>query len=365
MTPDRRAPPWRWVAVGAAIPVALGLLEATQVYLGLELRGRAVSWGGAAASTLPSWAVLAVLLVPAVWQSHRHNLVTTPLRRWLAVHGLSALAFTVLHLGATAWVGSLLEGDTGRVVERFLGLGTVYFVLDLLTYAAIALVMEMVWRYRDDKRRELEAARLIANLAEMRYHALRDRLQPDFFFNTLNAVAGLVVRGEAERGVDALTALGALVRSAMGPESRTSISLGEEFELVDGYLRIQTLRFPRRLTASATVPEALAGRRIPAMSVFPVVERVLEVGLGRADELALHVSARETGKGLEVVIAHGLGRIGVVELFGSRRDGMPPTGHPGSLRFGDGRVELDLHEEPTGPLYPMYPLTEVSPAWTA
>jgi hypothetical protein len=362
MTTERPSPPWRWIAVGAAIPVALGFLEATQVYLGLELRGRAVSWGAAAASTLPSWAVLAVLLVPAVWQSHRHNLVTTPLRRWLVVHGLSALAFTVLHLGATAWVGSLLDGDTGRVVERFLGLGTAYFVLDLLTYAAIALVMEMVWRYRDDKRRELEAARLIANLAEMRYRALRNRLQPDFFFNTLNAVAGLVVRGEAERGVDALTALGALVRSAMGPESRTTISLGEEFELVDGYLRIQALRFPRRLTASATVPESLADRRVPAMSVFPVVERILEVGLGRADVLDLDVTARNNGKGVEVVITHGLGRLGIVDLFGSRRDGMAPTRYPGSLRFGDGCVELDVHDGPTGPLYP---LTELSPAWTA
>src|SRR5207253_5834414 len=73
------------------------------------------------------------------------------------------------------------------------------FLDDLMVYLAVlgaALARDYFLRYQarleETTRLQAQAARLEAQLAEARLHALRAQLNPHFLFNTLNAVSTLV-----------------------------------------------------------------------------------------------------------------------------------------------------------------------------
>ena len=56
-------------------------------------------------------------------------------------------------------------------------------------------------------------------------------------------------------------------------------SLGEEFEIVSNYLKVQKLRFGRRLDYRLDFPEGLGATRVPAMILQPFVENAVIHGI--------------------------------------------------------------------------------------
>ena len=320
------------VALAAAAVIGiLALMEAAQVYVGLSLLGGPVPWTLAFRATAPSWGVFLLLVVPLLWWLDRSP--TASLRPGHgAVHALVGLAFTTLHLAGTAWLGEALADDPAGYLPHFFQLATVYFVPDFLAYVAIVGAHGAVRRHQEDRRREVRAARLLADAAEARFRALKGQLRPDFLFNTLNAVAGLLVRGDAARGVETLAALSALLRACLAVEPGRPVPFGEEMERVAAYLSIQELRFSSRLHATCRVPDGARGVGVPALAVLSLVEAVVDGGLragrpfevrveGVADDGALEVRLERTDPPLEAA------ELAAVRLPGGggvgRNDGTP------------------------------------------
>ena len=96
--------------------------------------------------------------------------------------------------------------------------------------------------------RSLLAAQTQARLTEARLDALKAQLNPHFFFNTLNAISALALRGDHAAVVDTLTRLGNLVRISLDSKRPHQIALEQEMEFLDGYLEIVRLSIGERLT---------------------------------------------------------------------------------------------------------------------
>jgi two-component system LytT family sensor kinase len=163
----------------------------------------------------------------------------------------------------------------------------------------------------DRSLRENEILRL-ATESELR--ALRAQLNPHFLFNTLTTI-GYLMQEAPSRALDTLYRLTGLLRAVLRRSDGEFTTLGEELEIVESYLAIETARFEERLRVTIDVPEELKGYRIPPLLLQPLVENAIKHGItprkaggavivmARADVSAadsggvLHLSVVDTGIG--------------------------------------------------------------------
>ncbi len=164
-----------------------------------------------------------------------------------------------------------------------------------------SLVIEQVERLRANQLQHL------AQEAELR--ALQAQVNPHFLFNALNTLYGMINRESFEARRLVLN-LADLFRYCL-QRDRTLIPLGEELEIVQAYLEIESLRLGDRLTFYVTATPHARSAKIPALSVQPLVENAIKHGIsklnanGRVHVIAteengfLKISVHDNGPGLD------------------------------------------------------------------
>ncbi len=250
----------------------------------------------------------------------------------------------------------------GRSLGDELGLFfNMYLILDLLTYAGIVgafYAVEFYGRYRQG---EVVSAQLEARMHEARLAMLRMELQPHFLFNALNAISGLVRRGENEAAVTMLARLGELLRRSLDGHTTQEARLGEELNLLEQYLAIERVRFGDRLDVAVEVESSLFDALVPSLVLQPIVENALRHGLSHSpgpgtvrvsaerSEGSLVLWVRDSGPGFAPGEGHshqGVGlsntRARLAQLYGpaARLDTGTAPGGGGAVR-----ITLPLHRE--------------------
>ena len=181
-----------------------------------------------------------------------------------------------------------------------------FLLLRLLTeslpfWAMIALIhaFEFHRRYRQ---REVETARLQAQLAESRLEALTAQLHPHFLFNTLQGISTLMHRDV--KAADAmLSRLSDLLRQTLQRGDRQEIPLGEELEVLDHYIEISRERFKDRLIFETQVAPNLRHALVPFFILQPLVENALQHGIARRAGVGrVMVSAEQQGDTLHLCV---------------------------------------------------------------
>ena len=136
-------------------------------------------------------------------------------------------------------------------------------------------------------------------LAQAELRALRAQISPHFIYNALAAVAG-DIHARPEEARDLLIDFAEFTRYLFR-DGRSYVTLGEEIEHVERYLRLEQARFREILRVTVDVPESTRGAVVPAMSVQPLVENAVRHGVERG-----------AGKGRVTIVARIVG--GDVEL---------------------------------------------------
>ncbi|PSJ40519.1 sensor histidine kinase [Allosphingosinicella deserti] len=163
-------------------------------------------------------------------------------------------------------------------------LGTIYVILQ--TNQAV--------RERD---LQLAEARSLAQTAQLT--ALRLQLNPHFLFNTLNAISSLIVTGRNRDGEKMLSRLCDFLRTALMSDGRGSVSIGEELDMLQTYLEIESIRFGDRLTVEFVCPDALLDLPIPNFILQPLVENALKHAVAPTSKpVIIRVAARQEGSDL-------------------------------------------------------------------
>lgn len=271
--------------------------------------------------------VAAALLGPLVWRLARRVAWPTPL----------TVRFVLLHLSAAvvyafAWVvlnGALESARRGHL-SLTVGFGLAsYVMLGVWIYVMTAGVA-----YSTQASERAATAEALAASAQLA--TLRSQLNPHFLFNALHTVVHLIPR-EPAKATRAVEQLAELLRRA-SDEQRDAITLREEWQFVERYLALESLRFGDRLRVIVDIPEPVAETLVPSFSLQTLVENAVRHGAApRVQPTEIRVSAqldgsetlvrvvvRDDGQGADLSRIEGVGtglnrlRERLTRLFGSR-----------------------------------------------
>jgi len=146
---------------------------------------------------------------------------------------------------------------------------------------------------------ELDARDALVTKAEL--DALRARVSPHFLFNTLTTIAALT-RTDPARAHDLVVDFAAYFRDSLAPHSEF-VSLDEELEHVEQYLRFEHARFTGLHVAFEVDPRARVAL-VPVLSVQPLVENAIGHGLTpKGGRGTVRIGARPDGDGTEIVVS--------------------------------------------------------------
>jgi len=298
-----------WVLAGSWIAMALSV--AFGLYVNYEAKGLDVTFAGTLMAMIPHYCFW-VLVSPPLYRA-LHRTIAGPSRvLWASM--------------LVAWSGIALTGSTAmsyfsyiirhNLEPTFARLFDVYFLPPAgpafwaMNFSILAIALAGFAALRSHRLRlqalwgaaqtELRHARLEVQLAEARLQALQAQINPHFLLNSLNAIASLVQIGERDRAFDAIGRVGELLRMALRGGQDLSVSLAEEVDFLQNYLKLCELRFESQFSYCMSMPEFLGARRVPALIVQPLIENSIKHGMDGSGPL--HVDVRVYQRGEELVI---------------------------------------------------------------
>lgn len=256
------------------------------------------------------YGIWAIMTPGIFWLVHRFGFEGGRRVAHIALHvAVAVIAAVTMNTFGHASFHALV--DTGRSWS-FSWTRTFYsfrFLDELIMYIAIVgagIAREYFYKYRE---RHEEAGWLRAQLAEARLQALRMQIDPHFLFNTLHSISTHLERDP--RAVRRMIArLSELLRYSLEMNDVKEVPLKQELRFIEGYLEIQTVRFPDTLNVSYDVAPETREALVPNLILQPVIENAIKHGVGAlqsggeivlearrdADRLVLRV--KDNGPGL-------------------------------------------------------------------
>jgi len=186
---------------------------------------------------------------------------------WLGISGYRAL----VQAGLSRFFGppSLTELPYWGVVSRQVLGVDLYALLAYLAITGFLFTTSFLKRLRAE---ELAAARLETDLTRAELDAVRVQLHPQLIFDALQTTAGFISAGKSGTAIRLLARLSDLLRLMLATLGQEEVPLRQELEFLDGYLSLQQIRTPGRLSVQMDIaPEALEAR-VPSLTLMQLAE---------------------------------------------------------------------------------------------
>jgi hypothetical protein len=221
--------------------------------------------------------------------------------------------------------------------------GALALVVGTVVHAYERLRWQLAESLREVEEVRLREAQLREQAARAELAALQARINPHFFFNTLNTISALLSE-DPERADDLLQSLAGLFRYTFKAAEAGPVPLGEELEFLREYLAIEQARLGDRLRVVWDLDPSASVVPVPGLILQPLVENAVAHGIApRASGGTVRVSVRRAPRSLEVEVADD--GAGLRDGEGWMRDGHGLDNVVRRLRtlYGD-EAELALSE---------------------
>jgi sensor histidine kinase YesM len=219
------------------------------------------------------------------------------------------------------------------IQRRFFGTG--YFlpgkglgVKFMLTLVLVFIELRILAILRQSRMKEIENGRLRNAYLKAELDLLKGQLQPHFFFNALSSLSG-VVREDPVKAQYYINQLSKFFRYSLQKEENGLVTVQEEINAVNAYAALLQMRYEDGFQLTMNVPEEYYQRRLPHMSLQPLVENAVK---HNAQPLLLEITANHD----ELVVKNRLQPVRFPE---------PGTGI-GLANLGE-RYKILLHQEIT------------------
>jgi two-component system, LytTR family, sensor kinase len=272
--PDRAPGAGGWrreLQMALAIWVPVALLTANAKAHMLATGGKPVTLR-ALVPAFGSYAVVALLTPLMFSAARRWPLAGRGFRRahvgWhLAVCALCLVLYGVPLFLMEAWSHAETPKLGAFVMGTLPGFGSMYVV---------AAGVQTALLLRGEIHRErIRSVTLSQQLMRVELAALHARLRPDFFFEGLDAIAGLIPHDPD--AADAVVArLGAFLRYSLDVADTPEVPLEQEMDALRAYLAVLSIPSRGRLAVSLAVDDEAMEVMIPPLLLQPLVDEALQ-----------------------------------------------------------------------------------------
>jgi len=122
--------------------------------------------------------------------------------------------------------------------------------------------------------------------------ALQAQIKPHFLYNTLGTIKSLAKMQKGPEISDMVTRLGKVLRSAFKSE-KLFWTLGEELDIIQDYVAIQSYRFGDRLKVTYNIEDHILEAAVPRLLLQPIVENAIVHSVEEsADTVLVEISSR-------------------------------------------------------------------------
>ncbi|EOV8835823.1 LytS/YhcK type 5TM receptor domain-containing protein [Cronobacter dublinensis] len=144
-------------------------------------------------------------------------------------------------------------------------------------------------------------------LTQSEIKLLHAQVNPHFLFNALNTLMA-VIRRDSDQACQLVQYLSTFFRKNLKRPTDV-VSLADEIDHVNAYLKIEQARFQSHLRVSLSLPDELRHIRLPAFTLQPIVENAIKHGTSQllgTGEITLRASRDEQHLVLEIEDNAGL-----------------------------------------------------------
>jgi two-component system sensor histidine kinase YesM len=107
--------------------------------------------------------------------------------------------------------------------------------------------------------------------------ALQSQINPHFLYNTLECIRSIGAVYESQEIMDISIAMADIFRYSI--KSNRFVKVKEEIEIIESYLKIMKLRFPKRINYEIDIKNQIKNKKIIKMLLQPIVENAFYHGL--------------------------------------------------------------------------------------
>lgn len=216
---------------------------------------------------------------------------------------------TIVLFGLITALGShILSINLFRNYEKYISFldytALVRGLIIILIYTILMIIFWMEQQQKQALKLQQFAVEKEREKNQMELMSLQQQLKPHFLFNSLNSIYALLQKDKDEAGQMLIT-LSEFMRSSL----RTSgelISVSDELDLIQKYLKIEEVRFGDRLKVHVQLNEEAAQLRIPSFLLQPLIENAIKHGLYNSlgDVQIVIVASKNRAGDLELVITN-------------------------------------------------------------
>ncbi|WP_127125371.1 ligand-binding sensor domain-containing protein [Pseudoflavitalea rhizosphaerae] len=177
------------------------------------------------------------------------------------------------------------------------------------------LLLAYTWynfRIRQVRKQAQMKADYEIRLNDLENSALRAQMNPHFIFNCLNTINAFVSRNEKTLANQYISRFSKLIRMILDHSRQRKISLEEELEALELYLKIEQVRFEGRFDYSIIVDDSIdtGNTAIPGLLIQPFAENAILHGLLPAKQPGLlKISISKTDNLILIAVEdNGVGR---------------------------------------------------------
>lgn len=141
--------------------------------------------------------------------------------------------------------------------------------------------------------------------------SLQNQMNPHFIFNALNSIKAYLIENDVENGIFYINKFSKLIRGILDGLRKPHISLKKEYELLDIYVKIESIRIKEKINFifENNTNIGLENIIIPPLLLQPLVENAICHGfLGKKDSKKIKITVEDAKDNIVIVIKdNGIG----------------------------------------------------------
>lgn len=162
--------------------------------------------------------------------------------------------------------------------------------------AATCIALAQQWYWADKALRNAEAARVAAELGN-----LRSQINPHFLLNTLNNIYALTAIDHT-RAQSAIQQLSNMLRHMLYDNQEQLVSLADEVQFLENYINLMKIRLPQTVDVKFEKDLENSNTKVAPLLFISLVENAFKHGISSTEPSFIHMSMTQKGNSLCVII---------------------------------------------------------------